>query len=195
MDFDPTLHRLGILVWDETRDLREPQLPAFGEMVREHRNHPSVMVWSFCNEGGCHAGDNETLAAMFNRTAKVNDRSRLVSGNMRGDWGPGTLSDHLDVQGYSHPSADVMDQIHAKVTGKAFIASECCSCQTNRGEDYANASVPIPSSFNADCLADQVNRSDDGRPWSVGSMVWTLFDYFGEPYGHKWPNVASSYGP
>ena len=41
-----TLDRLGILVWDETRDLREPQLPAFGEMVREHRNHPSVMIWS-----------------------------------------------------------------------------------------------------------------------------------------------------
>ena len=87
-----------------------------------------------------------------------------------------------------------MDQIHAKVTGKAFIASECCSCQTNRGEDYGNASVPVPSSFNAPCLADQVNRSDDGRPWSVGSMVWTLFDYFGEPFGHTWPNVASSYG-
>ena len=24
--------------------------------------------------------------------------------------------------------------------------------------------------------------------------MWTLFDYFGEPYGHAWPHVASSYG-
>jgi hypothetical protein len=28
----------------------------------------------------------------------------------------------------------------------------------------------------------------------VGSMVWTLFDYFGEPYMHSWPHVTSSYG-
>ena len=32
-----TLDRLGVLVWDETRDLRAPQLPAFGAMVKEHR--------------------------------------------------------------------------------------------------------------------------------------------------------------
>lgn len=92
----------------------------------------------------------------------------------------------------------------------------------------------------------KVNRSDAGRPWVVGSMIWTvshprsltmrvevsrapshkklafsiqlpirnpknskhiaalfadsrerraqLFDYYGEPYGHAWPHVASSYG-
>ena len=34
------LDRVGILVWDETRDLRDFALPAFGQMVREHRNHP-----------------------------------------------------------------------------------------------------------------------------------------------------------
>ena len=58
-----------------------------------------------CNEGGCKTGNNETLGALFNHTAKVNDRSRLVSGNMRGGWGPGTLTEHIDVQGYSHPAA------------------------------------------------------------------------------------------
>ena len=29
-----TMDRLGVMVWDETRDLRQPQLPAFGQMVR-----------------------------------------------------------------------------------------------------------------------------------------------------------------
>ena len=37
-----TMDRLGVMVWDETRDLEAPQLPAFGQMVRQHRNHPSV---------------------------------------------------------------------------------------------------------------------------------------------------------
>ena len=71
-----------------------------------------------------------------------------------------------------------MDNIHAlasqKQENKAMIASECCSCMTMRGENHRNTSKvrPVPSNFNADCLAEQVNRSDDGRPFSVGSMVW-----------------------
>jgi beta-galactosidase/beta-glucuronidase len=63
-----TLDRLGVLVWDETRDLRQPQLPAFGQMVKEHRNHPSIMLWSFCNEGGlciCLYGCNCPIVQSF----------------------------------------------------------------------------------------------------------------------------------
>lgn len=56
-----------------------------------------------------------------------------------------------------------------------FICSALRSCQTMRGENHANKSIPKPSNFNADCLSEQVNRSDDGRPNVVGSMVWTLF--------------------
>lgn len=177
-----TMDRLGVLVWDETRDLKAPMLPAFGQMVREHRNHPSIMVWSFCNEGGCGAGANHTLAEEYRSVAYDYDGTRRISGNMRGTYGTGTLSDVIDVQGLSHPSPGVMDGVHKNVTGKALIASECCSCMTMRGENHKNSSIvrPVPSQFNADCLADQVNRSDDGRPWSVGSMIWTLFDYFGE---------------
>jgi hypothetical protein len=225
-----TMDRLGVLVWDETRDLRAPQLPAFKQMVRQHRNHPSIMVWSFCNEGGCGSGSNHSLASAFRDIAYTYDGSRKVSGNMRKTVGPGTLSDILDVQGLSHPAGADMDAVHGlpSEASKALIASECCSCMTMRGENHRNTSKsrPVPSNFNADCLSQQVNRSDDGRPWAVGSMVWTLFgaagngpvfvplpslpfrfncrvlsdmgtlpsDYFGEPYGHAWPHVASSYG-
>lgn len=191
-----TMDRLGVLIWDETRDFKGPELPAFGRMVQEHRNHPSVMTWSFCNEGGCNAGENHTLAAEFRKMAYEWDGTRPVTGNMRGSYGNGTLSDMIDVQGLSHPLGSVMDQVHAETQGKALIASECCSCMTMRGEMYTNVSEehPVPSNFNADCLSEQVNRSDDGRPWSVGSMIWTLFGYYGEPYHHAWPHTASSYG-
>ena len=43
---------LGIVVWDENRDLREMGLEAMDKMVRAHRHHPSIAVWSLCNEGG-----------------------------------------------------------------------------------------------------------------------------------------------
>jgi hypothetical protein len=77
-----------------------------------------------------------------------------------------------------------------------LVLSRYVETQRPRPENHENSSTerPVPSQFNGDCLADQVNRSDDGRAWSVGSMVWTLFDYYGEPYHHTWPHVASSYG-
>ena len=179
-----TMDRLGVMVWDETRDLEAPQLPAFGQMVRQHRNHPSIMVWSFCNEGGCGSGSNHTLGSAFRKTAYDYDGTRKVSGNMRSKGGasvgPGTLSDLIDVQGLSHPAGAAMDSIHAlssqKQENKAMIASECCSCMTMRGENHRNTSEarPVPSQFNGDCLSEQVNRSDAGRPWVVGSMIWTV---------------------
>ena len=47
---------------------------------------------------------------------------------------------------------------------------------TMRGENHRNTSAarPVPSQFNGDCLSEQVNRSDAGRPWVVGSMIWTV---------------------
>jgi hypothetical protein len=188
-----TMDRLGVLVLDETRDLNAVQLPAFERMVREHRNHPSIMAWSLCNEGGCaQANGNHSLGSTFAAAARMLDGTRAVAANMQHKinecgpskdqacWGRGTLSDLLDVQGLSHPPAQIMDTVHANETSKALIASECCSCSTMRGENHANTSAvrPVPSSFNADCLSEQVNRSDEGRPWSAGTMVWTLFDYW-----------------
>ena len=42
--------RLGMLVWDENHKLdRYSEVEA---LVRRDRNHPSVIIWSLCNEGG-----------------------------------------------------------------------------------------------------------------------------------------------
>ena len=53
------LDRLGVVVWDETRQLGTDKVFVDGmqDMVRQHRNHPSVVVYSMCNEGHCDAYD------------------------------------------------------------------------------------------------------------------------------------------
>jgi len=50
----------------------------------------------------------------------------------------------------------------------------------------------MEKSFAADCSQKQTNGSSDNE-WVIGTMVWTLFDYYGEPSG-GWPLVIGSYG-
>ena len=71
---------------------------------------------------------------------------------------------------------------------------ECCSCETQRGEDNdqpRNASTVYYSNLNGACLTGQVGVSD-GPSWIAGTFVWTIHDYMGEP--GKWPHISSSFG-
>lgn len=102
---------------------------------------------------------------------------------MWGEYGPGSLTDFLDVQGISHPNMPEIDAIRALKQQRPLIASECCSCQSERGEDQGTViSGGYPSGglvgksypgFNGDCLQQQVNMTDS-LPYVAGSMVWTL---------------------
>ena len=205
---------MGTVVWDENRDLRDTMgLEAMSKMVRAHRNHPSVAIYSLCNEGECAMGakdgkyfGNDTVYAEFRSIAKQLDPTRAVSGNAYGWFGNGTISDFFDVQGLSHPSTvELLASRAANLpTRRPLITSECCSCRTQRGEDSTNVSPmglyppnvtrPHYSAFNADCLLGQVNQSGDNDAWNAGSMIWTLGDYIGEPARIDWPHVSSSFG-
>ena len=47
--------RVGVVVMDENRlfDNVTKYVENMGTLVKRDRNHPSVVIWSFCNEGGC----------------------------------------------------------------------------------------------------------------------------------------------
>ena len=189
---------MGTVVWDENRDLREMGLAAMNKMVRAHRHHASVAVWSLCNEGECDFGMNKTthrrlvnntIYSQFRNLTKELDPHRAVSGNMFAEYGPGTLTDFLDLQGLSHPPTFEITGSHKAnlPTRRPQITSECCSCESQRGEDVGSASqhlAPLPnatesqrqySGFNADCLQDTVNRSDHARmDYVSGLFIWTL---------------------
>ena len=44
----------GILVWDENRDFNQMNIKDMEALVRRDRNHPSVVIWSACNEVECY---------------------------------------------------------------------------------------------------------------------------------------------
>ncbi len=82
------LDRLGFVVWDENREFGENDIWVGNQkdMVKRDRNHPSVMVWSFCNERHCNLSGNADLeskvAKEFRKVSYEEDTFRPVSANV-----------------------------------------------------------------------------------------------------------------
>ena len=168
----------------------------FATLVNRDRNHPSVIIWSFCNENGCE-GPRETGGPAFQNVADTYDGTRPTLANMftYNDL----LSNTVDVQGFSHRSRQHLDACHQAMPNKPILQSECCSCNTMRAEDVGcettddNPKTTCNQiSFNARCLDKLVNASD-GADYAAGTFVWTLFDYYGEPPSAGL-TVSSTYG-
>ncbi len=107
------LDQIGIIVWDENRQFGDNEIWMQNQrdMVKRDRNHPSIMAWSFCNEAGCNSGDKDGAAEGFKNVSKQIDPFRPVTANMNGDVG-NTLSQQIDVQGFSHQAGSKFDSFH-----------------------------------------------------------------------------------
>ena len=187
------LDTLGILVWDENREFGSDLILVQNQrdMVKRDRNHPSVAAWSFCNEGNCDIDSKDkNIGLAFANVSKEEDPYRPVTANQNGDLG-GNLREIIDIQGLSHRQGDVYDDFHKNFPYKPLIGSECCSCETQRGEDFKSDNTL--SNFNADCSSRQTEIQLN-RKYVSGCMVWTLFDYYGEPHPFEWPHISSSFG-
>ena len=192
--------RVGIVVMDENRLFANvtKYVHNMGALVKRDRNHPSVVIWSFCNEAGCEGMHEKGGPRFYDITYKY-DGSRPTLANMFtfGDL----LSNTIDVQGFSHQTRDKLEACHAKLPNKPIYMSECCSCNTFRDEDEGCETLHdnphnlcIQKSFNARCTeSNAATNASDGVDWATGTMVWTLFDYYGEPPVGGF-EVSSSYG-
>lgn len=75
--------RVGIVVMDENRLFANTTkyVSNMGALVKRDRNHPSVVIWSFCNENGCE-GTREKGGPRFQEITKEFDGTRPTLGNM-----------------------------------------------------------------------------------------------------------------
>ncbi len=143
-------------------------------MVKRDRNHPSVMAWSLCNEVGCN---NESSAQPFTALTRALDPTRPITQN---NLGTNASTKYLDVQGFSHSAGETFDAFHLLHPDKPTMATECCACWSQRGED-ADLTPSDPSVANrtrfglfynnliAPCEAEQILRSD-GREFVAGTV-------------------------
>ncbi|EOD07028.1 hypothetical protein EMIHUDRAFT_96903 [Emiliania huxleyi CCMP1516] len=186
---------LRVVVMDENRLFANSSkyVANMGALVRRDRNHPSVVIWSFCNEAGCE-GWRERGGPRFQEVAHRLDGSRPTLANMF--TFDDLLSHTVDVQGFSHQSRQKLDACHARLPDKPIYMSECCSCETLRDNPHTACTQ---KSFNARCAeSNTATNASDGAAYAVGdmacgTMVWTLFDYYGEPPVGGF-EVSSSYG-
>ncbi|HEY3412461.1 MAG TPA: beta-galactosidase GalA [Armatimonadota bacterium] len=185
--------RLGMLVMDENRKLGDsPEILGQVEsMVRRDRNHPSIIMWSMCNEEGRQG--TPAGARMFSAMKKVVtslDTTRPVTCAMNGGWGPNGITMVADLQGFNY-NFGAYDGFHADFPNIPAYASETASTLTTRGEYATDRERGYVTSYNA---TDDTWKSVAERPFMAGSFVWTGFDYRGEPTPYDWPCINSHFG-
>ena len=210
--------REGMLVMDENRHLGDtysakssPDTPYsdlsdLDAMILRDRNHPSVIMWSMCNEEGIQGSEAGTriFTAMRNRvrqydttrpvTCAMNDGSyhgiALVE-DLRGfNYGPGVYApyhrDHPDIPLYGSETASTVS------TRGIYTWEKFDRYFGTPSKGYVNA-----YDVNAPPWAQTAEGSwppQADAPFVAGGFAWTGFDYKGEPTPFGWPDINSNFG-
>ena len=191
--------------WDEwwKKDIRN--------LVLNHRNHPSIIMWSVGNEipeqwkpeGVQRYKDLIALCHQY-------DPSRMVTCGM--DQPDGTIwcgfAQVADVPGYNYRVHKYEEMIQRLPQG-FILGSETASTVSSRGHYCFPDTVATNKAWpNGQCsgydveycwwsnLPDDDWKMQDDYDWTVGEFVWTGYDYLGEPtpYDEYWPSRSSYFG-
>ena len=216
--------RLGMLVMDENRHLGETEagkasqdtpyadLSELQSMIRRDRNHPSIVLWSMCNEEGIQSTEHgrKIFSAMMDAVRKY-DTTRPISCAMNGGYdSPVGITAVEDLQGINY-SPSAYEWFHKAHPAMPLYGSETGSTVSTRGDYGWEKFKNDAGSFVGDPDRGYVNAYDVNapnwaqtaeaawqpiadRPYVAGGFVWTGFDYKGEPTPFGWPCVNSHFG-
>ncbi|HVM50301.1 MAG TPA: beta-galactosidase GalA [Candidatus Acidoferrum sp.] len=195
--------RLGMLVMDENRHLGDcyshhspkgttyTNLTDLSVMILRDRNHPSIIMWSMCNEEGLQGTDEgaKIFSAMMDVVHRY-DRTRPVTCAMNAGWLKPGIADVEDIIGINY-NPQRYDAIHERHPQKPMFGSEDTNDKTTRGEYADDKTNGLRSCYN---LSEKDWLPVIRRPFVCGSFTWTGFDYRGEPNPYGWPDVSNNTG-
>ncbi|KAK3261324.1 hypothetical protein CYMTET_29763 [Cymbomonas tetramitiformis] len=191
----------GMLVWDENhRNRASPDmLGDLRSMLLRDRNHPSVILWSLCNEILCEDFDADTAQVLRGIVKELDPRGqRPITAAMNGGYG-GAFPEVLDVMGINYHIKEY-DDFHQKHPKQPKIGSEIASDFSDRSI-YSNDSTKKMYVSAYDLNAPNWgNTAEDvwcallDRELMAGGFIWVGFDYKGEPTPYTWPNINSHAG-
>ena len=164
---------LGLMVIDEVFDTwEEPKVPGdysrhfkanwrdnMADMIRQDRNHPSVIFWSIGNEiPEREKPRGAELAAELRNLVLSMDRSRPLTAGINGPTGEkGEITRRsIDVVGYNYQLKDHASD-HAAYPDMVIMSTEQYATDIHDGW-----------------------RLTEANSWMLGEFVWTGIDYIGE---------------
>ncbi|MGC2325683.1 MAG: glycoside hydrolase family 2 TIM barrel-domain containing protein, partial [Candidatus Sulfotelmatobacter sp.] len=202
--------RMGMLVMAENRHLGDTYNPKAAKdtgfrdlsdvktMVLRLRNHPSIIMWSLCNEEGEGTTPHgaQIFSAMKQAIEKI-DSTRPVTGAVNGGYTPSGYIPVEDILGMNYHNEEFA-KIHAEFPKLMIYGSEDVNAKTSRGTIDTSRPLGLCSGYGCDTNLD----TGPWRSWApvaensyvAGEYVWTGFDYRGEPNPFSWPAVTSQTG-
>ena len=182
-------------------------------LVKHHRNHPSIIMWSIGNEiPEQWSKEGMEIAKHLQDLCHQYDPSRPVTQGM--DRAEAALKSGfaqvMDVPGFNYRVHKYYKNIEQLPQG-FLLGSETASTVSSRGvykfpvEVRASNNNPYAdgqcSSYDTEyCswsnLPDDDWKMQDDYSWVIGEFVWTGYDYLGEPtpYDTYWPSRSSYFG-
>jgi beta-galactosidase len=193
--------QLGMMMMCETRmmDSTPEGLSQLERMVRCHRNHPSIVIWSLGNEEPEQGSERGArIEATMKRVAKGLDDSRLVTQAQNGGFGGKGISNVVDVQGFNYNERNI-DQFHKDYPHLPMVGTETASTVSTRGIYANDREKGYVRAYDLErpnwaSLAEVWWKFYDARPFLAGGFAWTGFDYRGEPTPYGWPCINSHFG-
>lgn len=194
--------RMGFVVMDENRVFNPApeNLAQLTWLVRAHRNHPSIVLWSVFNEEPMQGtASGVAMVRRMQAAVRALDDSRPVTAAMNGSfYDPVNVSQVVDVMGFNYYQGDY-DGFHAANPRLPVTSSEDTSAFMTRGAYATDRAAHVMSSMD-DEAADwgathrKAWAAIAARPFVAGGFVWTGFDYHGEPTPFEWPTTSSFFG-
>ncbi len=188
--------------WAE-KDLRNEYL--------NHRNHPSIVMWSIGNEIPDQKTElgAKTCRRLVDLLHKLDPTRPVTAGvdDVAGAVSSGFFTP-LDVPGFNYHTHCYETYIDSLSQG-FLLGSETASTLSSRGVYHFPAKLETDNVYPDRQLSsyDLYSGSwsnipdldawyQDRKPWVIGEFVWTGFDYLGEnfPYQKSWPSRSSYFG-
>lgn len=210
--------RLGLLIWEEipivnlitiSEAFSENSKTMLLDMIRQHRNHPSIIIWGYMNEVFLRSPKTEAdltettkLARELERICKAEDPSRATGiafdHGSRENYYKSGLAEVTDVVGWNlyfgwyHDTfpdfGKFIDEQHRRLPSRPLIISEYGANADRRLHSVEpkrfDSTIEWQQMFHESYLR-QINE----RKFIVGSAIWNQFDFGSEFRGETIPHL------